>query len=116
MTITKDAYRHNMKTGDRLPSIRRKLASAETSQPLDLTGATARFIMMDVDGNVKVNASAIVESPETDGTIRYDWAAGDTSEDGTFEAEFQITFSTGEVYTMPNDGHIIVEITEQLGS
>lgn len=116
MTIMRDSYLHAMKTGDREPSIRRKLLSATSGDPIDLAGASAKFIMKDSAGNEAVNAAAVIETPTTTGVVRYDWQAGDTSEEGTFEAEFQIVFSGGNVYTMPNDGYIIVKITEQLGS
>lgn len=105
-----------MKTGDIAPSIRRKLTSATDGSPVDLTGASAKFLMKDSAGNEKVNAAAVVESPESGGVVRYDWDVADVDEYGTFEAEFQIVLSGGAVYTMPNDGYIIVEFTEQLGS
>lgn len=112
----KDAYKHLMKQNDLEPSVRRRLISKETKQPISLAGATAKFLMADMYGNLKVNADAVIESPYAAGIVRYDWKAGDTDAPGTFEAEFQITFTGGRIYTMPNDGYIVVLVREELGS
>lgn len=115
MTVLKDAFRFFLKTGDTQPSIRRKLISKTDGTPIDLTLATVKFLMMDSDGNVKVNAAAVIEDA-LGGVVRYDWVAADTTTAGTFDAEFQISFPSGGIFTMPSDGYIVVEITEELGS
>jgi len=116
MTVQRDSYRHRMKQNDLEPSVRRRLVSKETGNPISLVGATAKFLMANSYGTLKVNAAAVIESPATAGIVRYDWTSGDTSEAGTFEAEFQITFPGGRNYSMPNDGYIVVEMLEELGS
>lgn len=115
MSSLRDSYNHAMKQGDREPSIKRQLISKNDGSSISMAGATAKFLMMDANGNEKINTVAVIESPESDGIVRYDWESGDTSESGIFDAEFQITFSSGKIHTMPNDGYIKVEITEELG-
>lgn len=116
MTVLRDAYTHEMKQGDTDPSVRRRLISATDKQPIDLTDVTGKFFLMDVDGNLIVDGTVTFESPRTDGVFRYDWEAGDTDDAGDYTAEFQLTFLSGAVLTVPNDGYISVPIAEQLGS
>lgn len=116
MSVLRDSYNHAMKQGDTQPSIRRQLVSKNNGSPIDMDGATAKFVMMDSAGNVKINKAAVVESPKSEGIVRYDWETGDTNQDGVFDAEFQITFDGNGIHTIPNDGYIKVPITEELGS
>jgi hypothetical protein len=82
--------------------------------PLDLSGATAIFLMYDSDGTEIVNASAAIEAPTTDGILRYDWQAGDTDISGEFKAEFEVDYGAGDKITIPNQGYLIVRIYDDL--
>lgn len=89
----------SLKSHDRLPSIQATLSSG--GSPLDLTGAAVSFIMAPVKGGVpKVNAAATVVTAGS-GVVRYDWAAGDTDTPGSYQAEWQITWSDGRKQTVP---------------
>lgn len=96
-----------LKRGDRSPSIRFTL-----SPTVDLTGATARFLMRDrATGAAVVTASASVVIPATAGIVQYDWQSADVAASGVYDAEFEITYSTGKIETFPNYGYIAVIIS-----
>ncbi len=116
MTVTRDSYNFSIKQNDLEPPVRRRLISKETGRAIDLSSCTAKFLMSSSAGTVKVNYAAVIEDPATDGIVRYDWQSGDTSETGTFEAEFQITFPSSRPYTMPANGYIKIEIDPEIGS
>lgn len=114
MDDARRAYIHKMVQGNLEPSVRRQLLSKETDDPISFEGASATFIMSDLNGNVVVEDSAVFESPATGGYVRYDWSDGDTDNYGTFAARFHIVFASGKPYSMPNDSHISVVIAKKL--
>ncbi len=74
--------------------------------PVDLSGATARFLMRDgfPPRELKIDQPAvIIDAPN--GQVQYNWAAADTDTAGVFHAEVEITFGTGEVETFPSTGY-----------
>lgn len=102
-----------MKQHDTSPVLNAQIKSATTSQALDLTGASARFIMQDINGNELVSAPASIE-PGVDGLISYYWQPGDTATAGTHNGEFEITFPNTLKETHPQDVFLEIEITEDL--
>jgi len=118
-----DPLKHYLKRGDTGPSIRRTLIDPETGLTVDLTDATAEFVMVERDTLTEViRTAATIESPETAGIIRYDFSASDTSAAGSYFAEFQVEFSDGSIITYPTGNadllqrHISILISELLGS
>jgi len=95
-----------IKQGDTRPAIKAQLYN--DSSEVDLTGATVRFIM----GGV-VDAAATVTSALT-GAVQYQWETADTVDAGSFEGEFEVTFSDGRIETYPNNGYLDILITEQI--
>ena len=82
------------------------------SAGVDLTGATARFVMADRPGAVPVvNASAEVAGED----LIYRWAATDTLTARAYYAEFRVTFPGGAVQVFPSDAYLAVEIMADLG-
>lgn len=102
-----------IKTGDRAPNITATCKDG-SGNVVDLTGATARFVMINNEtGVVKVAAAATISNP-TGGVVTYAWEATDTDTAGLYDGEFEVTFSGGIVQTFPNDRQIVILITPDL--
>ena len=95
-----------IKQNDTKPSLAAQLLSDGSA--VDLTGATVKFHM-----GSSVDAAATIVDAAT-GNVRYDWSAADTTTSGTFNAEFEVTFSDGTIETFPNDEHLHIVITEEV--
>ena len=78
-----------IKRGDTRPSLYATLT--QEGSVVDLTGATVRFHM----GNVVDASAEILEASA--GTVRYNWVAADTLLEGSYRAEFEVTFPDGHV-------------------
>lgn len=107
--VTADFY---IKVGDRLPTIRYQLKDNDDAV-VNLTGHTVKFLMKTPGGAVKVNASATVTDAAT-GKVSYSWVLADTDTAGQYHAEWEVTYSTGEKQSFPNDRYLVVEVKEQL--
>jgi hypothetical protein len=103
----------HIKRNDTLPAIRAVLSDAAGA--IDLTGAVVRFYMAPQRSSVlTVDAEADIED-EADGLVRYDWEAGDTAVAGVYHAEWEVTFGDNSKLTFPNDGHLRVVVTADIG-
>ena len=107
-----------IKRNDTGPPIRAQIISDTDSNAVDLSGASVSFHMYQVndDGTQTelVNAAAVIETPATDGYVRYDWSSGDTETLGTHLAEFEVTYSGGSKETYPRSGYINIRIEADL--
>ena len=103
----------DIKQNDRLPALEITITKTDNT-PLDLTNATAKFIMTDTSGKVKVNATANIKDPPTNGVVEYEWAAGDTDTPGDYRAEIEITYAGGQKITAPSAGYISIKIHDEL--
>jgi len=111
-------YDFVLKKGDLLPVIIRTLKDA-AGAAVDLTGTTCKFIMRRVGASApKVNTAAVVDPDQVNnkGKVSYTWVGTDTDTAGVYEAEWQVTFSGGKAETFPNDGYLVIRITDELGS
>jgi hypothetical protein len=97
-----------IKANDRLPSIQATLSA-------DLTTATGvNFIMKSIQGNtIKVNAAATIVTPAS-GVVRYDWIAADTATPGSYQAEWQVTWTGGKKQTFPTLTYHSVDVLADL--
>lgn len=108
---------YTIKAHDRLPSIAATLSAS--GAPLNLTGATVKFIMRakpagnGATPSAKVNAAAVVVDA-ANGLVRYDWLAVDTDTPGSFQAEWQITWSDGKKQTVPTLTYHTVDVLADL--
>lgn len=104
---------HTIKRGDRYPPLVMTLGH-EGEEPLDLTGATLRFVMRRQRGP-KVIDRELSPSALDDLTVTVEWLDGETDTAGVFRAEVEATFPNGVPATWPNTGHLLVHIVEDLG-
>jgi hypothetical protein len=102
-----------IKENDTTPSLRASLLNG-SGDPVDLIGTTVRFYMRLMGSNsTTIDASASVIN-EANGIVQYDWVAGDTADVGSYQAEFEVTYSDGNIETFPNANYIGVEIIDDI--
>lgn len=102
-----------LKRGDTRTAIRATLLEPSGS-PVDLAGASVRFIMSDFRGNQRIDRMAeIVDASQ--GKVWFVFEPGETEEAGTYRSEFEVTFSDGRKETYPNSGYLTIEIIPDLG-
>ena len=102
-----------VKQNDTSPSMLATLQDAD-GNAVNLTAAAVRFHMRKIGRpDVIVDAAAVVVTPLS-GLVRYDWIADDTSDTGSYQAEFEVTYADASIETFPNDGYIRVEIIDDI--
>jgi len=69
--------------------------------------------MKSLDGALKIDtAMTIVDA--TGGIVQYDWQTGDTDTVGTYNVEFEVTYSDSSIETFPNNGNKVVSVVREL--
>jgi len=102
-----------IKQNDTSPALLATLQDAD-GIAVNITGAAIRFHMRQIGSTaVDVDAAAVIVTA-LDGLVRYDWQAADTATIGSYQAEFEVTYSDGTIETFPNDGYIRVEIIKDI--
>ena len=106
-----------IKQGDTLEPITVQLTYADGSViTRSLVGATAAFHMRDAQGTLLVNRAAnIIDT--TNKYVQYAWIVGDTAESSgvsPHQAEFQITYASGDIETFPNQSNINIHVFPQV--
>ena len=102
----------NIKQNDTSPSLQATLKDSNLT-PINLNGATVEFHMKSLGGTIKVNETmTIVDSPN--GIVKYDWQTGDTDTVGTYNVEFQVTYSDTTIETFPNNGNLVINVVREL--
>jgi Rib/alpha/Esp surface antigen-like repeat protein len=103
----------NLKQNDTSPQISAILQDG-AGTAIDLTGANVRFHMKRIGAaTASVDANATIVNDNA-GSVKYVWISADTSVAGTYQAEFEVTYTDGSVETFPNDTSIAIEIVEDL--
>jgi len=88
------------KQNDRLPAYSATLLVDGVA--IDLTGTSVKLKMRNrATGVVKVDELAAAFN---DGKVSYAWAEGDLDTVGSYDVEWEITFSDGRTTTVPSDG------------
>jgi hypothetical protein len=99
-----------VKQGDTAPSVTTTLLDPDLA-PSDLTGATVVFRM--TNGTTTIEAPAIVETPETEGRVTYEWAPTDLDVWGGYAIEWVVD-QGGVIQTFPSDGYNWIEVIPNL--
>lgn len=102
--------------GDTSPSLASQLSA--DGEPIDLSGVNGvRFIMQDryeqvvIDEGIQGSLNFI---DAENGEVEFVFTAKQTETVGSYEAEFEVTYSNGAVETFPGNRKINVEIVEQI--
>ena len=101
-----------IKQNDTSPSLSATLTDYN-GNAVNLTGASAKMHMKDQGGTLKVNAAMTVTDADA-GIIKYDWQSGDTDTVGSYNVEFQVTYSDSSIETFPNHGYEVVVVVGEL--
>ena len=98
------AVTSSIKQNDSSPAFTATLRDGD-GDVVDLTNATARFLMRNRRTREQKVAAAASVTDESGGRISYQWLAGDTDTPGVFQVEIEVTFSDETVATFPSDGY-----------
>lgn len=81
---------------------------------IDLAGATVALLIRRAQSPPATRRTAAVVSAAA-GTVSYQPVADDVGTPGLFELEWEITFGTGGILTVPSVGYIELTIVDDLG-
>ena len=89
--------------------------------PVDLTNETVKFLAKSSDGAIKINQTStgsfvVVQAAGTSGAVQYQWQNGDLDTPGVLLAEFEITNLSSQRATFPNQGHILINVSQELST
>lgn len=102
-----------IKQNDTRPNIAATLIDGDGSVA-SLDGSTVVFKMRKVgETSTTVNSSAVVTNA-SGGVVTYTWSASDTATVGSYQGEFEVTYSGGGVQTFPNNDYIPIEIIDDI--
>lgn len=102
-----------IKQNDTVPSIRAILENG-SGNAVDLIDASVNFHMRTLGGTTVTTDAAATVVNAASGIVQYNWDAADTDTIGSYQAEFEVTYSDGTIETFPNNGYIRVEITDDI--
>ncbi len=103
-----------IKQNDTAPSIEAVLTDANGRTKSMADASTVKFHMKSETGTILVeDGTGTIVNP-TKGIVAYQWSAGDTSNTGIHNAEFEITYNNGQIETFPNTGYIRVIVKDEL--
>jgi hypothetical protein len=104
--MSSEALTRRYKVGQSWPPLVARIVDAD-EQPVDLTGATATFLMRPTDGpadTYTLDEPAEILSPPGDGRVRYQWAPTDLDTAGDYLAWFKVIIPPdGAVGVLPYD-------------
>lgn len=100
-----------IKANDTYPAIEAVLS--DQLGAIDLTTADQVKLLLKSSAFVITGICDIVDAAT--GSVSYTWQVGDTANAGTYSGEFEITWATDIIETVPNDGYFSVDIVADLG-
>jgi hypothetical protein len=108
-----------IKRNDRRPYLDAQFFQPDGITPLNISSASkvsmvCRLKGTGVDDPPKFKADCIVVDAAL-GRVQYRWSATDTDTPGTFEYEFEISWTGGELQTLPQDGYFSLIILDDVG-
>lgn len=87
---------------------------SDTDGSINLTGATVKMLARNSDtGATVINAPATITNAGG-GQVSYSLTAADLQTVCVLQFEWQITFGTGEVFTVPSSGYHYISILDDI--
>lgn len=104
-----------IKRNDTSPTMQATLYNPDETA-VNLTGATVRFHMKTQDRNTIIVDQPAIIALAAGGVVAYEWQVGDTANNGSYFAEWEVTYADGKIETFPNDedDDIVVKIGRDL--
>ena len=84
-------------SGDTMPVL--EFTIEKDGEAVNLTGATVVFSMYNEEKVLKIDKQACTITNATGGVVQYQLQSGDTSEEGAFSGEIQVTDSNSGIQT-----------------
>ena len=104
-----------IKQNDTLPQLKATLLNYDNTPYVIPAGATIRFVMKRQNNQqIKVSSTAVVVLDAAHGVIQYQWQPADTSDEGLFNFEFEVTLVNNLRITFPNSSYRVCEILADL--
>lgn len=103
-----------IKQNDTGPSIEAVLTDSNGKYKSLTDVATVKFNMADENGNVIIDKGTCGIVNASKGIVFYGWQTGDTANTGTYNAEFQVEYTNGQIETFPNSSYIKVVVKGEL--
>lgn len=104
----------NIKQNDTAPALEAVLTDSSGRAKSLADVQTVGFNMSNDNGVSLIDQGTGTIINATKGIVSYIWQDGDTSNTGVHSAEFQLTYTNGQIETFPNSGYIKVIIKDEL--
>lgn len=104
-----------LKSNDTRPTFQATLKEGTpgAQTPINLTTATSvKLLMKTLAGSLIQRTATVTDA--TNGVVTVTFTAPDTATAGSYQAEFEITWTGGGIETVPNDSYLDIEILEDL--
>jgi hypothetical protein len=106
----------DIKEDNTLPDLTANLVQSDGTAINLASVSTIRFYMYDQNTKTeKVNGAASVVTAAA-GSVKYEWATGDTDTVGRYYGSFYLTYSNGKILTVPNKEYINIRVFDALNN
>lgn len=103
-----------IKQNDTLPDYHVQLTDSG-GYPFDLRHTTGVAFRMQKRAAMYAKVGRFVTvTDDVGGRVKVVWQAGDTDEIGVYRGEFEATDSLGRIQTYPHDGHLLIEVIDDI--
>jgi hypothetical protein len=103
-----------IKQGDTRPKLEFFIENVDGS-PVNLTGASVVLNMrVRPAGSSKISDGSVAVVNVATGECAYTFSTSDTNTADDYELDVSVSFSDGGILTVPNDGYLIVPITDDV--
>lgn len=103
-----------IKQNDTAPALEAVLTDSQGRARSLAQASTVKFHMSTETGNNVISGATGTIVNADKGIVLYTWQSGDTSDDGSYKAEFEVEYNDGKIETFPNSSYIKVIIKSEL--